>query len=165
MLPEVPTSPQSSGQHQSSPFKSNGSVSNIENVRLPDIPQDQLGRSLQSQNNRVDVAPASQNFMKTSKFTNIKEPDVGDEEIDVDINDRGFSSFKKARRTEVEDAPCQSNDQSPHVDKKEKSAVDGASLMDGEVDGLLKWAKDLPDVSGDGAFANSGSSFFKKGIL
>jgi hypothetical protein len=37
--------------------------------------------------------------------------------------------------------------------------------VEGDVEGLLNWAKDLPDVSGDCQFAASGSSFFKKGIL
>lgn len=37
-------------------------------------------------------------------------------------------------------------------------------MMEGEVDGLLNWVKDLPDVSGKD-FEASGSSFFKKGII
>lgn len=168
MLPEVPTSPHSMGQQQNSPFQSRGSASkDIENVRLPDIPQDQLGRSLQSQNGPAEAAPANQNFMKTSKFTSIKQPaaDIGDEMIDVDIRDRGYSSLKKAHPMDTEDLPLQSNNKSSKVDKKERSAADGASLIDGDVDGLLKWAKDLPDISGPDGFAASGSSFFKKGIF
>lgn len=100
---------------------------------------------------------ANQNFMKTSKYTNIKDKtaaDIGEEQIEVDIHDRGYSSFK--RRDGQEER---------HQGTGEKSAIDGSSLVDGDVDGLLKWAKDLPDVSGDGQFAASGSSFFKKGIL
>ena len=138
---------------------------------MPDIPQDQLGRSLQSQNRSTEAAPANQNFMKTSKFTSIKQPaaDIGDESIDVDIRDRGYSSLKKAHPMELEaiseDFRLQSNNKSSKVDKKERSAADGASLIDGDVDGLLKWAKDLPDVSGPDGFAASGSSFFKKGTF
>lgn len=165
LLPEVPITPQSKvHKQQTSPEKSIGSSSkDIENVRLPDIPQDQLGRSLQSQNAPSDMAPsaANQNFMKTSKYTNIKDKtaaDIGEEHIEIDIHDRGYSSFK--RRDGQEERHQGSGE------KREKSAIDGSSLVDGDVDGLLKWAKDLPDVSGpDGQFAASGSSFFKKGIL
>ena len=37
-------------------------------------------------------------------------------------------------------------------------------VVEEEADALLKWAKDLPEVSGDKEFKASGSSFFKKGI-
>lgn len=35
------------------------------------------------------------------------------------------------------------------------------SLLDGDVDGLLNWAQNLPDEK---AFKQSGSSFFKEGM-
>ena len=43
------------------------------------------------------------------------------------------------------------------------------SVLDNEVEGLLNWAKALPDDPaseiGASPFKNSGSSFFKKGII
>ena len=38
---------------------------------------------------------------------------------------------------------------------------DSGSMMEKDVDGLLKWAKELPDDP----FKASGSSFFKQGIV
>lgn len=51
--------------------------------------------------------------------------------------------------------------QSPN--KREKKDGESSIINDQEVDGLLDWAMDLPDVSGDG-FKASGSSFFKQGL-
>lgn len=45
---------------------------------------------------------------------------------------------------------------------KKSSIQDSGSLMDKDVDGLLNWAKGLPD---DQQFKASGSSFFKQGIV
>ena len=75
-LPDVQASP------MKSPFRSNAggrqpselSTSHIENIHLPDIPQDSMGRSLQSQNNtsfnkskpkaRNEATEAIDNFVK-----------------------------------------------------------------------------------------------------
>jgi len=190
LLPEVPLSPSAHLNDQHSPQVSHSGASNhLENIRLPDIPQDQLGKSLQSQNNAVrqNVAPTSQNFMKTNKFSNMRQApyaDVTGEQIEVDIQERAYASIKKpAARDRIEAnktttlSPFQmshkkqslgeSSKLGSRLDRKEQSGADGVSLLDNDVDGLLNWAKELPDVTGpDGnGFEASGSSFFRKGLV
>ena len=91
-----------------------------EEIKLPDIPHDQLGKSLQSQNNN------------NNRFSNIQK---GTAEIVDDV--------KSEERDMVEDiSPAKKDEQ---------------SLNEKELDGLLNWAKQLPEED----FQASGSSFFK----
>ena len=148
-----------------SPSKSIG-ASQIEDVKLPDIPEDQLGRSLQSQNNTIyskTIVQKKEN-KKVNNFTsyghNIDNADfqIADVAEEVDQN-TGSPARIKPNPYANNDSPNKFN-----MTAGKKSLVGDGSMHDNQVEDLLNWAKDLPDVSGDD-FQASGSSFFKKGIV
>ena len=116
MLPEIPNQPI---------YNEIEAYELIESLKLPDIPEDALGRSLQNQNN--------------NKFSSIMpRRDSMDEQVQEELQDHVVEMT------------------SP---KKEDNSQ---SINDKELDGLLNWAKELPDEE---KFQASGSSFFKQGIV
>lgn len=63
------------------------SANNIENVHLPEIPEDQLGRSLQSQNNgdhSQKPTPVTKKSKKVNNFTSYGDKNIDCEEIDIE---------------------------------------------------------------------------------
>ena len=90
-------------------------------IKLPDIPQDQLGKSLQSQNN----------------------------------NNNRFSNIRQSGADIVDDLKSEERDMVEEISPNKKG--DEQSFNEKELDGLLNWAKALPEED----FQASGSSFFK----
>ena len=130
----------------------------IESVKLPDIPEDQLGRSLQSQNNGE----------VKNRFTNIKSNNFTKNHRDGNM---GIGNLHEVEMDEIEDE-AENRDIvgeeltiSPQKGgakaKLDSSLKEGVSMSENDVDGLLDWAIGLPDDDNN----KSGSSFFKKGIV
>jgi hypothetical protein len=114
----------------------------LSDVKLPDISESELARSMQKQTTKVN------NFH--DKFTNHHIKDVSVEEIP-----------DHAPRSPLRDDISRSRSPTKMV-KNMSENLDQSSLLDKEVDGLLNWANNLPMEE---QFKASGSSFFKKGIL
>ena len=69
------------------------------------------------------------------------------------------TSIKSEKKKFSSIAPYQEAD-----DNIKEDVEASGSLLDKEVEGLLNWAEALPDEQ-ESPFKNSGSSFFKKGII
>jgi len=107
-------------------------------VKLPEIPEDQFSRSLQKQNNN---GPRLNNPRDSIELEERDEVDSAD----LKSQQQWRSAAKPADKSMFYQQKHNSSIISKQHSVTGKSVVDGGSVNDNEIDGLLKWAKDLPD--------------------